>query len=220
MALTKEEINRKLLHILSGCAIPMGILYIPEIPVVADTVPMIILGVLFVLSVIVEYIRFNVPSVQKLFYGMVGSMLRQEENKKLTGSTYIFASSFLCTIIFARQPHISFMVLNLFILGDAVAAVVGLSIGRIKIGKKSLEGSVGCFILCLILFFFVYPSVPLLLDRWQGRVPVTLVIIASLCITLFELIPIKITSKLVLNDNLTVPVITGFVIKYLYPVLA
>lgn len=217
MPLTKEEINRKLLHILSGCCIPAGILYLPKIPGAADYLPMLILGVLLVLSITVEVIRFKVPAIQKLFYSMVGSMLRTEENKKLTGSTWIFASSFICTILFYRHPHISFMVLNLFILGDAVAAIVGLSMGRIKIGKKSLEGSLACFLLCLILFFAVYPHVPLLLDQWNGSIPIPLIFISSLCITLFELMPWRITKNLVINDNLTVPVVTGIIMLLLYP---
>ncbi len=217
MSLTKEEINRKLLHILSGCTIPAGILYIPRIPGVSESLPMIILGVMLILSIVTEYVRFNVPAVQKIFVSLVGTMLRTEEDKKLTGSTYIFASSFICTLLFAKQPHISFMVLNLFILGDAVAAIAGLSIGRIRIGKKSLEGSLACFILCLFLFFAVYPFVPLLLDEWQGRVPVPLIFITALCITVFELIPIRLSKNLILNDNLTVPIIAGFAMKYCYP---
>ena len=219
MSLTKEEINRKLLHILSGCLIPMGILYIPKIPGAPGYLPMVILGVLLVLSIFIEVIRFKIPGVQKVFVSLVGSMLRTEENKKFTGSTYIFASAFICAIIFYRQPHISFMVINLFILGDAIAAVVGLSIGRIKIGKKSLEGSLGCFILCLILFFGVYPHVPLLLDQWNGRIPLSLIFITSLCITIFELMPWRITKNFVINDNLIVPVITGIIMLKLYPLL-
>ena len=217
MPLTKEEINRKLLHIISGCCIPMGILYIPEIPGAPDCLPIVILGFLLGSSILIEVIRFKIPGVQKLFVSLVGSMLRTEENKKFTGSTYIFASAFICSVIFYRQPHISFMVINLFILGDAIAAVVGLSMGRIKIGKKSLEGSLGCFIFCLVLFFGVYPHVPLLLDQWNGRVPLPLIIITSLCITIFELVPWRITKNFVINDNLAVPVITGIIMLKLYP---
>jgi dolichol kinase len=182
--------------------------------------PAIILAMLLVGSVVIEIIRFKVPAVQKLFMGMVGSMLRVEENKKLTGSTYILGSAFLCTVLFHAQPHISSMVLCLFILGDAIAAVVGLSIGRIKIGKKSLEGSLACFILCIILLFGLFPHVPLLLDAWHGKVPVPLVIITSLCITVFELVPIRITKTFVINDNLSVPIIAGFVMLYLYPLFS
>jgi dolichol kinase len=219
MALTKEEVNRKLLHVIFGCVIPAGILYIPKIPGVSPYLPAVFLGIFLVLFILVEVIRFKATGIQKLFVSLVGSMLRTEENKKFTGATYICASSFICAVFFYRHPHISFMVLNLFILGDAAAAVVGLSMGRIKIGKKSLEGSLACFILCLILLFGVYPHVPLLLDAWGGRVPLQLVFIASLCITLFELMPWRITGNFVINDNLTVPVFTGIIMLLVYPLL-
>ena len=213
MALTAEEINRKLLHILSGCAIPAGILYIPLIPGASEFLPMIILGSLLFGSILLEQIRFRIPAVQKMFNSFAGSMLRSEEDRKMTGATYIFASAFICTIIFRDHPHISAIVLNLFILGDAVAAIVGLSIGRIKIGKKSLEGSLGCFLLCVILILFVYPHVPLLLDTWDGNAPLLMVLCVSLSITIFELFPIKIGKKFVIHDNLSVPIITGLIMR-------
>jgi dolichol kinase len=211
MALSKEEINRKLLHILSGCTIPAGILYIPLIPGASKHLPMIILGILLVSSILLEFIRFRMPAVQKVFYKFVGSMLRLEEDKKLTGATWIYASAFICTIIFREHPHISAIVLNLFILGDAVAAIVGLSIGRIKIGKKSLEGSLACFFLCLLFFFFVFPYIPLLLDTWNRKAPLLMIFCVSMSITIFELIPLKIGKKFIINDNLSVPVITGLI---------
>lgn len=218
-ALTKEEINRKLLHILSGSLIPMGIFYLPQIPGISVWVPMIILGILLVFSLVVEIIRFKIPAFQKYFFSLVGSMLRSEEDKKITGATYIYGSAFLCTILFHHHPHISFMVLSMFIFGDAVAAVTGLSIGRIKIGKKSLEGSLSCFFLCLIMCFWVFPHIPLLLDTWDGRIPLLLIFIVSLCVTLFELFTIRLSSKIVINDNLSVPIISGAVMLFLYPVL-
>jgi dolichol kinase len=217
MALTKEEINRKLLHVLSGCAIPAGILYLPAVPGFSPHAPLAILVILLAVSLGTEYVRFYLPAVQKLFVAAFGSMLRAEEEKKITGSTYILLSSVLCVLLFAGQPYISFMVLNMFILGDAIAAIVGLSIGRIRIGKKSLEGSCACCILCTLLLTIVYPKVPMLLDPVNGAVPLPLIVIASLCITVLELFPLRIPGRFVLNDNLTVPVITGLVMKYGYP---
>ncbi|MBN1982601.1 MAG: hypothetical protein JW795_13790 [Chitinivibrionales bacterium] len=216
MALSAYEINRKLLHILSGTAIPFGILYIPRIPDVPSATVVVILGALFVGSCIFEYIRFNNGTVQRLVAKSFGSMMRPEESAKITGATYIFASSFVCSMLFYTKPYISFMVLCAFILGDAVAAIVGQSIGRIKIGKKSLEGSASCLLVCLILFFLVFPLVPLLLDAWQGRMPVLVGIAASLSITLLELFPLKLSEKIVINDNLSVPVITGILMLLLY----
>jgi dolichol kinase len=217
MTLSKEEINRKLLHILSGSLIPFGIFYIPKLFKVPNWTPTLILGILLFISLFTELIRFKFPAIQKLFFSLVGSMLRQEENKKLTGATYIFGSGFLCTIFFYDHPHISFMVISMFIFGDAVAAIVGLSIGKIKIGKKSLEGSLACFFLCLIMCFFVFPHIPELLNKWDGYLPLPLVLLASLSITVFELFPLKISKNIFINDNLSVPILSGLIMLYVYP---
>ena len=110
------------------------------------------------------------------------------------------------------------MALSMFIWGDAVAALVGQSIGRTRIGKKSLEGSIGCFVLCLCVCFLLYPHVPLLLDAWAGRIPLPIVLVAAFTTTVFELVPFRMGKSLIVNDNLVVPVITGLVMVWLYPV--
>jgi dolichol kinase len=103
------------------------------------------------------------------------------------------------------------MVLTMFVLGDAVAALVGISMGRIKIGKKSLEGSVACFVMCVALCYALFPFVPGLLDSWHGSVPIVVALTTALVITIFELVPLKILPGLIINDNLAVPVIAGYV---------
>jgi dolichol kinase len=220
MVLRKEEINRKLLHVLSGTLIPAGILYLPMIDGCSALTPAVILGVLAGASILLEYLRFNNAAVQRLFTRLGTGMLRSCENHSLTGSTYIFISAFICSVVFFNHPHISCIALSLFILGDAVAAIVGISMGRIKIGKKSLEGSAACFTLGLLLFIFVYPRVPLLLDRWNGMAPLPLIVIASFTNTLFELFPISLGKKIPINDNLSVPLLTGMVMLFLYPFVA
>ena len=216
MALTKEEINRKLLHVISGTAIPAGIFYLPKIEGISNMFPVVALGLLLVGSILLEYLRFHNAVIQKLFLSIGSNMLRSSEDKSVTGATYIFASAFICSILFFDNPEISFIVISLFILGDAIAAIVGISIGRIKIGKKSLEGSLACFFLGLILFFFVYPNTPMIMDSWNGKIALPLILIASFSNTIFELFPIKI-GKFIINDNLTVPVITGLALLYLTP---
>lgn len=209
MALRKEEITRKLLH-LFALVMPVGIFYFPKWSL-PSYLPLTILSFVLVGSVIIENLRFKNPVIQKLFFQMFGSMLREEESSKTTGSTFVIGAAVLCGILFWKNPHITFMVLSMFILGDAIAAIVGLSIGRIKIGKKSLEGSTACFILCMALFYGVFPFLPGVLHPWGGQVPAVIAIATSLSITLFELIPLRITPKIIINDNLAVPVISGFV---------
>ncbi|GBU22862.1 hypothetical protein R80B4_02774 [Fibrobacteres bacterium R8-0-B4] len=213
MALRKEEITRKLLH-LFALLMPAGIFYLPRFNV-PDAVPIGILAFLTVGSITVESLRFRIPAVQKIFFVCFRHLLRQEEDKKITGSTYIMAVALLCSIIFINHKYISLIVLTIFILGDAIAAIVGISVGRIKIGKKSLEGSLACFAMCMILFYALFPHLPWVLDVWGGTVPLTVALSASLSTTIFELIPLKITKKLTINDNLAVPVITGGIIYLL-----
>jgi dolichol kinase len=74
-------------------------------------------------------------------------------------------------------------------------------------------------VLCLFLFTLGFRLVPHALDAWGGTTPLLLAIAASFCITVMELFPIKINRDFTVNDNLTVPVITGIVIEFLYPLL-
>jgi dolichol kinase len=213
MPLTKQEINRKLFH-LFALLLPIGIFYLPKVFGISEVIPPVILTGLLLAIAVLETARFRKPEIQKKFRVCFGSMLRQEENKTITGSTYFIASAMICSFLFLNEPHISFMALTLFSIGDAAAAVAGQSIGKIKIGKKSLEGSLACFIACVILFVALFPHLPFLLDEWGGSAPLSLVLITAFAITLFELIPLKITKDLVINDNLSVPVIAGLVMKY------
>jgi dolichol kinase len=159
MRLPKEEINRKLLH-LFALTIPVGIYYLPQFGL-SWYLPTIILAIVLGGFIIVEKLRQVNPAVQALFYKVGGSMLRKEEKHRTTGSTWLIGAAFICSIIFRKDPWVAFVVLTLFILGDAVAALVGMSIGRIKIGGKSLEGSAACLSLCMVsfmLFFRLYPD--------------------------------------------------------------
>jgi len=210
MALRKEEITRKLLH-LFALLMPVGIFYLPRFGV-PDAVPIGILAFLTVASITVESLRFRVPLIQNIFRACFKHLLRKEEDQKVTGSTYIIAAALICSIIFINRKEISLMVLTIFVLGDAMAAIVGLSVGRIKIGKKSLEGSLACFAMCMALFYAVFPYLPWVLDGYSGKPPLLVALAASLSTTIFELVPLRITKKLTINDNLAVPIITGAII--------
>jgi dolichol kinase len=213
MPLPKEEIARKLLH-LFALLMPAGIYYIPKYTG-TWMIPPVILGALFIGSVIIEKMRQLSPGIQELFFKLFGSMLRKEETKQTTGSTWVIGAAFICSIIFRNEPQVALMVLTIFILGDAVAALVGMSIGKIKIGKKSLEGSLACFLLCMFFFYAVFPFIPGLLAPYGGRLPLMVALITSLTVTVFELVPLKITPKIIINDNLAVPVIAGLLLRLL-----
>lgn len=209
----REEIFRKLLH-LFALTMPAGIYYLPQWGA-ARYVPTIVLAIVLAGSIVVEKLRRINPAVQEIFYKAVGSMLRKEEKQRTTGSTWVIGSAFICSILFRNDAWIALIVLTLFILGDSVAALVGMSIGRIKIGKKSLEGSAACFCLCMLFFYGVFPFVPGVIPFPGGRLPLVVAPATSLVVTLFELIPLYITPKHVINDNLAVPIISGLVLRWM-----
>jgi dolichol kinase len=219
MALGREEINRKLLHVLSGSMIPAGIFYLPKLPGVSVWFPAILLCAATVALLGIEMLRFRVPAVQRLFYSVAGKALRQHEQTRLTGATYIFAAGAICAIVFINQPHVAFVVLCLFILGDAAAALVGQAIGRIRINGKTIEGTLGCLVMCLVLSLAVFPFVPGLLDSWGGRMPLGMAVMLSVATAVQELFPIRLSRTFVINDNLSVPLVTGLLAVWIGPYL-
>lgn len=228
MKVRTEEIKRKILHIFSGSLVPGAIFYltiygsqITFLPSLGASWawPLLLTALAALGFFAVEIIRQKVPAVQAIFHKTCGYMLREEEKVEWTGATWIAVSAFICVAAFANKPHITAMVMSTFIWGDAVAALVGQSIGRIKIGKKSLEGSIACFVLCMLMYLVLFPLVPNLLDAWNGKVPLVIAIIASLATTVMELFPFRF-GKFVVNDNLTVPVLTGVLVLIVYPIFA
>lgn len=219
MQLSKSEINRKFLHLLA-LLMPMGMFYGPVAFGAPAFLPAVVLGIMSAISIAVEIARRHNPSVQRWFVRRFGCMLRPSERHRTTGSTYIIGGAFLCALCFSDAPHISLMVLTMFIMGDAAAALVGQTCGRIRIGRKSLEGSLACLSVCLVLLMVVFPHLPLLLDAWGGTVPPLLGGFTALAITLLELIALKVPPWGVVDDNLAVAVIAGWIMKIGYPLCA
>lgn len=207
MSLSSEEINRKLLHGLA-VILPAAIFYGPATSKLSAPAVSCLLGVLLAFSLLVERVRFRNSRVRDLFNRFFGSMLRAEEAAKLTGATYVLAGSFLCSLL-ALQGTVhaaaAFLGLALFILGDAAAALTGKAFGRIRIGDKTLEGALGCFLLCAVLAAFVFPALPDFTETWGEIAPVRILVLSAL-VALLELFPIRLRG-FTLNDNLYVPVL-------------
>jgi dolichol kinase len=208
--ISREEVTRKLLH-LFALVMPLGIFYLPRWSFPESAVA-IILTALFAGSVLIEMSRFGSAAIQRAFFRFFGWLLRKEERFKIAGSTWVIGAAALCSILFFNAAHVSCMALSLFMIGDAAAALVGISMGRIKIGSKSLEGSLACFLSCVALSYGLFPFLPGLLDPWGGTLPLSIVLVTAAVVTIFELVPLRIARNIVINDNLAVPVIAGYTI--------
>lgn len=181
-----KELLRKTTH-LAGFFIPL--LYI----VLDKSTMMFIAGAFAGIAVIVEFLKWVSESFRELFFRFFEFILRRHERKgAITGATYYIISTFLCIVFFDK--HIAIVSIFFIVLGDTAAALVGKAWGRIKlIGSKSLEGSIACFIVCAVIsLFWIDPVVGLT---------------GAFVATLAELLPLRI------DDNLTVPLISGAVMQ-------
>ena len=215
--LTTEEVNRKLLHGLA-VLLPICIFYCPAALGFDRLFMSFAIFSLLLFSVLIEILRLNSISFGKWFFAVFGSMLRKEEKIRLTGATYILGGSLICSIFSLHSDFAavaSFLSLTLFILGDAAAALTGKAVGRIRVGEKTLEGAMGCFILCVIIAGLIFPNLPYFVNYWGGDIPWMEVLIISSTISVLELFPVKF-GRVILNDNLYVPALTTFIVLLIH----
>ncbi len=183
-----REISRKTIHIFN-ILIPLFHIYIFK-----NKMDMIMfLSAMLIFCFFIEILRNKNSFISKFFERYLSFMMRSfEKQGSLTGSTWVFAGA-LITIILVPQP---FSLLALFFLafGDSIAALVGMKFPLIKIGSKTLSGSLACFIMCLFVGLIL-----------NFEVNLKIILIGAFTATIAELIPIKI------NDNFLIPVLSGCV---------
>lgn len=150
----REEVKRKIAHVSSGLiGVPFG-LWI-ERAYGLDA----LMGVLFVallIALVFDYFRneFGVT------IHLLKFLQRKREIRHLHAATLTLMATLISLIFFPRDVVLA--ALFMFFLGDAVAALVGKKWGRIKIGNKSLEGSVAMLIVCLFVGWSLLPFWPAL----------------------------------------------------------
>ena len=181
-----REISRKAIHIFI-IIIPIFHIYIFK-----NKIDMIIfLATMVIFCFFIEIFRNQNSLISKFFAKYLSFMMRSfEKQGSLTGSTWVFLGS-LITIILVPQP---FSLLALFYLafGDTLAALVGMKFPFIKIGNKTLSGSLACFITCLFIGLI-----------FDFEISSEIILIGAFTATIAELISIKI------NDNISIPLLSG-----------
>lgn len=195
------ELLRKSIH-LSGLILPIIYLFLNK-PTMA-----VLMGILTGVALAVELVKWRSPDFGEFFFKIFKPLLRSHERKgAMTGATYYLISAFLCVCFFAKT--LAIVCIFFMILGDMAAALVGKKWGKTKLlGKKSLEGSTACFVVCaLIALGSVYISS---VSGHSGvKLNLVIAIVGALVATIVELIPFPI------DDNLTVPLISGAVMHFL-----
>ncbi len=196
------EIKRKSFHF-TGCLIPV-VFYLGQITSVngRQLIPKD-LAVKILLSITAavwagELLRKASRPFNELFVRHMSPLLRDGEHDKVT-AVASFLLGCLVTIWLCPPPVALAAILNL-VLGDGAAALVGLSFGKTKIFglKKSIEGSLAMFCVCLLV------NLPLLWNATRGGE--VLAVAGALASTLVELRP-----PFGFDDNFAIPSISGLI---------
>ena len=184
--LEASEFSRKIFHLLN--------MVIPIIHVcfIQDSMEMLIfLSLMLIICFFIEVFRTQSFKLHKLFKKYLHFMMRDSEKEgEITGATYVFAGS-LFTIILIPKP---FCIVALFFLavGDTFAALVGMNYPFLKIGRKTLSGSIACFVSCCMIGLL-----------FSFGLNTSTIMFGAFIATLTELLSMKI------NDNLSIPIFSG-----------
>lgn len=193
MKINRTEVFRKSIHI-SSLIIPVlyryGFHYNRKLSFLF-LVPLTIFLIIF------DTLRLEHRTWRRFSHNFFGIILRKHEQSDFTGAVYVMFSAVLCIALF--PGNIAFMALSFLAIGDTLAAVIGISFGKRKLRgqKKSLEGSLACF-----LGTFVYGFAFYIFDFHLGLSLGTLLLGAAVA-TLVE------AWNVPFDDNLKIPLISG-----------
>ena len=182
------EISRKFLHLFSSI-IPLSYLWIfKEKSLVLD-----LLLILSIFSILIELFRFKIELINNIFKKFFNFMLRKNELKgSITGATWLIIGNLITVYLY--PIYIAVPALIFLSIGDSFAALFGKKIPKLKIGNKSIIGTLAG----------IFSSLPIALLVNQA-LPTHVLVIGAVTAMLVELLPLP------LNDNLTIPILSGFI---------
>jgi glycerol-3-phosphate acyltransferase PlsY len=153
---------------------------------------------LFLLAFVFDFVRIKSARFNHWVLCHFGNLLRAEERESFTAMPYFTLGVFLTTLFY--EPPVAKASLIFLVFGDVSATFFGQKFGGIKIGRKTLEGS--------IAFVAAGIAAGTILSMLH-RLPFGVIAIGAFAGALVELF------SSALNDNLTIPVVTGGVMTLL-----
>lgn len=190
----EQEVLRKGVHLMS-LSIPIIYIFVTREFALMVLLPMTIVAVL--IDILAKYDNI----VRKYLYLYFGKMLRNHEKNSdilvLNGASWVLIAALATIFIFPKViAVISFMIL---IISDISAALIGRRFGKHKILDKSIEGT-AAFIISAFLIVWIVGTI-YRADVWffiAGYLGAFVGGIAEL-----------VSTKLKLDDNLSIPISVG-----------
>ncbi len=159
---------------------------------------LLVLGVAVGVGAIGEAVRLRNNGINQWLVGRFGGIHREKEVNRPSGIFWTLLGCFL-TAFFVPERDIVIAAMLYLTVGDGLAGFVGRSWGRLRIGTKSVEGSLACFL-------GAWAVGALVLTPPVGRPEV---LIGAVLVTLIEaLSPPP-------DDNLTLPLLSGVALHFI-----
>ncbi|MGH7740086.1 MAG: diacylglycerol/polyprenol kinase family protein [bacterium] len=178
---------RKIYHVVSASILPLIYFYNPLHQSTEDLRAMLLWMVTpaFGVSFLLDWFRLNDRRFNSKFMKIFSVLIRGTEHDRFNGATFLCFAFSLVLFFFSRKVAITAM---LFLsLGDTAAELGGLYFGRLKIFRRSAEGTFAFF---LVAFAIAWA----LLGNWRVAV------FSAAAGAFIELFSFE------LDDNLTVPI--------------
>jgi dolichol kinase len=160
---------------------------------------LILIGALFLFTILTEILRLRVTGVNRILVSLAGPILKDAEISHPTGVGYFLGGALGCLLFFGLEVTLASIVI--LSAGDPAAAVVGRRWGRVRIGEKSLEGTMA--------FLASAMAAGMVLQGFWPGITITTFSMGTLIAAVVEVLPLK------MDDNLRVPLAAGLAMQTL-----
>lgn len=182
-----KHIGRKFYHLFGGLIL-LSLYY-----VLGRERALLIYAVLFLAAVSLDAARLMIPAFNRFMFSRFRSFIRESEEHSLTGTPAYVLGIGLSLYLYAFETAAAAVCFLAF--GDVAATTIGERFGKTKIRGKSLEGTAAFVVAAMAAGFF--------LSRVGVHIDAAIIIVGALVAAGVELLPLP------LNDNLTIPLISG-----------
>ncbi|MDH4211164.1 MAG: hypothetical protein OEV79_06910 [candidate division WOR-3 bacterium] len=149
---------------------------------------------------IVDFLRLHINGIKEAFILFFGSFLRRHEIRRLSGASYLLLGCFITSLLYGKPIVVA--ACSYIIVGDTFAAIFGQNIKSPRIFQnKTVLGTLAFLVASMISAYLLYIL--------TGSLPLWHLIVGAIAASVFESLPLP------LDDNFSVPIITGFIMSLL-----
>lgn len=157
-----------------------------------------VVGGIFLFFCILDILRLHIKEWNNIFLKVFSCILREKEKKSLSSTTIFLGVIFVSFALFPKP--ISILVISICVIGDIFSSIIGTKYGKIKIlANRTLEGTIS---------FFISAFLTALVFNNFLHLKFNIIVLASVFSSLVELI----SPLILIDDNISVPLLTGGVV--------